>query len=205
MPVAPSRFLPLAALLALAACASQTPAPRVSAPPLAVAARPPAPVALSPIHSNVSEAERVWHVRAALNVAALSCTSQKGPGIARNYNLVLARHARALSDSYAAKTARYQQAAGKSWQRAMDQEMTRLYNHWAWPPAQQQFCDTADGIARRAASLPPAEFNSYAPGALAELDAPIARSRNAPRLVSAQPTPAPKTTASTTTARSRVR
>jgi hypothetical protein len=192
MPVAPGRILPITTLVTLAACASQAPAPRVTAPPPAVAARPPAPVALSPIHSSVSEAERVWHVRAALNVAALSCTSQKGPGIARNYNLVLARHARALSESYSVKTTRYQQAAGKGWQRAMDQEMTRLYNHWAWPPAQQQFCDAADGIARRAASLPPAEFNSYAPGALAELDAPIARSRNAPRLVSAQPGAAPK-------------
>lgn len=192
MPVAPGRILPITTLVTLAACASQVPAARVTPPPPAVAARPPAPVALSPIHSSVSEAEQVWHVRAALNVAALSCTSQKGPGIARNYNLVLARHARALSESYSAKTTRYQQVAGKGWQRAMDQEMTRLYNHWAWPAAQQQFCDAADGIARRAASLPPAEFNSYAPGALAELDAPIARSRNAPRLVSAQPAAAPK-------------
>ena len=192
MPVHPLRLLPLVAPLALAACATQAPAPRVTtAPSQPVAQKPAMPVALSPIHSSVSQAERVWHVRAALNVAALSCTGQKGPGVARNYNLMLARHARALSDSYAVKTARYQQIAGKGWQRAMDQDMTRLYNHWAWPPAQQQFCDAADGIARRAASLPPAEFNAYAPGALAELDAPIARSRyGTPRLVSAQPAPA---------------
>lgn len=190
MPVHPLRLLPL---LALAACATQTPAPRVTAPPpQSIAQKPAAPVALSPIHSSVSQAERVWHLRAALNVAALSCSAQKGPGIARNYNLTLARHARALSDSYAVKTARYQQVAGKGWQRAMDQDMTRLYNHWAWPPAQQQFCDAADGIARRAASLPPAEFNAYALAALVELDAPIARSRNTPRLVSAQPASSPK-------------
>lgn len=193
MPVAPARILPLASLLALAACAAEPPALQVTtAPPTPAAAKPPAPVALSQIHGSVSEAERVWHLRAALNVAALSCTSQKGPGIARNYNQLLARHARQLSDAYAVKVARYQKVAGKSWQRAMDQDMTRLYNHWAWPPAQQQFCDAADGIARRAASLPPAEFNAYALAALVELDAPIARSRNTPRLVSAQPASSPK-------------
>lgn len=204
MPVTPTRILSLASLLALAACAAEPSAPRVTtAPPAPVAAaKPPAPVALSPIHSSVSDAERVWHLRAALNVAALSCTSQKGPGIARNYNQLLARHARPLSDAYAAKVARYQKAAGKGWQRAMDQDMTRLYNHWAWPPAQQQFCDTADGIARRAVSLPPDAFNGYALGALAELDAPIARSRNAgTRLVSTQP--APSKPAATSTSRVR--
>jgi hypothetical protein len=186
MPIHPLRPLPLAALLALGACTSQAPAPRlVSASPPPPVQKAPAPVALSPIHSSVTEAERVWHLRAALNVAALSCTSQKGPAIARNYNQLLARHARPLSDAYAVKVARYQKAAGKGWQRAMDQDMTRLYNHWAWPLAQQQFCDMADGIARRAVSLPPNEFSGYALGALAELDAPIARSRSGgTRLVS---------------------
>jgi hypothetical protein len=207
-----SRHAPRAVLFAaaalLAACSQPATAPRAGlAPPPLQPEVARQPVALSPIHAGLSDAERVWHLRTALNVAALSCVQLEGPGVVRNYNAMLARHAKSLSVAYAAKTTRYREAGGRSWQRTMDSDMTRLYNHWAWPPAQKAFCEAAEDALRRGVQVPPAEFDRFALQALAQVDQPIARSRHSSiRLVSTAPTSiAPTSTTPTKTAAVRTR
>ena len=71
----------VASILVLAACSTRVPSP----PP--EPSRPaPAPAPLSPIHQDLDPLEMVWHVRAGLNVAALSCAQRVGPGIVTDYN-----------------------------------------------------------------------------------------------------------------------
>ena len=192
----PSACFPLVsatlALALVAGCSQPKPRPQAQAarpvaPPVIT---PQQPVALSAIHREAGEVERVWHLRAALNVAALQCARSSNSPLVKDYNLILARHRVVLGQAYAAKQARFQQTSGKAWQKAMDRHMTQLYNHWAWPPAQERFCAAAADAARRAARVAPDGFAAYAPRGLAAVDQPIALTQGSRiRLVSA-PAPA---------------
>lgn len=185
-------IFPLAAatLALVGACSQPKPRPqpqaaRPAAPPVITAQQP---VALSAIHREAGDMERVWHLRAALNVAALQCARSSASPLVKDYNLILTRHRAVLAQAYAAKQARFQQAGGKAWQKAMDRHMTQLYNHWAWPPAQDRFCAAATEAARRAALVAPDGFAAYAPRALAAVDQPIALTQGSSiRLVSVAP------------------
>jgi cell division septation protein DedD len=135
------------------------------------------------INSGVSAQEALWHVRAALNVAALSCAHRPGgAGIVAHYNALLTQRKAVFATAYAAESSRYGQAA-------LDQHMTRLYNFFAQPPAQTAFCTAAAGVADRIAGVPATGLPQYAPGALDQLEAPILdyyRAYNAYRIALAQ-------------------
>ena len=142
-----TRLLAAAATLTLAACATRTPAPP---PP----ARPAPPQALSPIHQNLAPHETLWHVRAGLNVAALSCPQKVGPAIITDYNAFLKAKQALLAEAYDQLSADYR-AKGGNWQRALDADMTKLYNHFASPTAQAAFCDAAAIEVKRAIAAAP--------------------------------------------------
>lgn len=174
--------------LILAACATRTaPAP----PPPRPA---PAPAPLSPIHQNITPLEQSFHLRAGLNVAALSCVQQSGATIITDYNRFLAAKKPQLATAYEAKAARYR-AEGGNWQRALDTDMTRLYNHFAAPAAQAEFCRRAAAEVKQAIAMDPEGFVSWAEGALARLDAPFAAP--APVMMAARAAPLSATTAPT--------
>ncbi len=156
--------MPIAAALALAtiglAACTSTPTPSAERP---APARP-----LSPIHQDLEPHQTLWHLRAGLNVAALSCAGKVGPGIVTDYNAFLKAKQALLAQAYDQLSADYR-AGGGNWQRALDADMTRLYNHFASPTAQADFCDTAAAEAKRAiAATPEAQ---WAPAALQRLDA----------------------------------
>ncbi|MFN3591098.1 MAG: SPOR domain-containing protein [Thermaurantiacus sp.] len=183
----------VAAILALAACG-----PRPEAPPAPVAPPPPTappPVASMPqemqmLHEGLSDLEQIWHLRAALNVAALSCGQAAGQGqLVTDYNQFLARHRDVLARAYAAKQARFKAQEGAQWQRALDTHMTRLYNYFAWPPAQPAFCPTASEEARAAVAILPAQFEGYAPPAFGRVNQPFVRPAPAPRMAAARAAP----------------
>jgi hypothetical protein len=157
----------VASILVLAACSTRAPSP----PP--EPSRPaPAPAPLSPIHQDLDPLETVWHVRAGLNVAALSCAQRVGPGIVTEYNAFLKAKKALLAEAYAALSAEYR-AKGGNWQRALDTDMTKLYNHFASPTAQAAFCDAAAVQVKRAIAATPDERQRWAEEALASLDRPF--------------------------------
>lgn len=122
------------------------------------------------INSGLGNEEALWHVRSALNVAALSCAGRPGGGgIVQHYNALLTQRKAVLSTAYTAETARF----GSGGQGGLDRHMTQLYNFFAQPPAQGAFCAAAARVADRAAATPPAGLPQFAPQALAELEAPI--------------------------------
>lgn len=179
-------FLATAALLTLAACVSRTPEPPHSARP--APAQP-----LSPIHRNLDPLETVWHIRAGLNVAALSCAQRVGPAIVSDYNAFLKAKKALLDESYRALSADYREKGG-NWQRSLDTDMTKLYNHFASPTAQAAFCDAAAQEVKRAAAAPPDDWEAWAADTLAKLDAPFTAppmfaslSRAAPMSMAAPP------------------
>jgi len=172
--------LAIAGTLFIAGCASsprQTtsirPAPNVS-PPTAIAPSRPS----APINVNLTEQEALWHLRSGLNVAALSCRTGKMAGIASSYNRMLARHKVALAAANAAEIAPFRARYGAKWSSAYDTHATRLYNFFAMPTAQAQFCIAASQVLVKATALSPEAITSYAPAALAQLEAPLLRRSN---------------------------
>jgi len=173
-------LLALAGLLAGCAGRHHKPKPIPAPPATAAEPSPPAGAArglsvpqpgadghFRTINSGIDDEEAVWHLRAALNVAALAC--REDAGIMRGYNRLLVDRKPVLATAYAAETARFR-ATGAD---ALDQHMSRLYNFFAQPPAQAAFCRAAAQEAARAATVPPAGFPAYAKGALDRLEAPI--------------------------------
>jgi hypothetical protein len=176
-----ARWSGLGTALLLAGCAHHHPgkpeAPLPTAPPAALP-QPPAGSAagqtvpepgsdgrFETINSHVGAEEALWHVRAALNVAALSCSGRPGgAAIVARYNALLTQRKAVFATAYASETAR----AG-----ALDQHMTRLYNFFAQPPAQAAFCRAAAEVSEQAAAVPANGLPQFAPGALDRLEAPI--------------------------------
>lgn len=149
--------------------ATVRPSPTLPPPPI-VANRPSAP-----INANLSANEALWHMRSALNVAALSCRTAKTSGVAPAYNRMLARHKAVLAVANAAEVAPYRARYGAKWSGAYDVHATRLYNFFAMPTAQLQFCGAAGQVLAKANAMTPDAIVGYAPIALAQLEAPFLR------------------------------
>lgn len=107
-------------------------------------ARPPGKAALVRGNRAVGS-EDLWHLRAGLNVAALSC---RGPGresVAPDYARLLGRHKGLLASAYAQE--QRNQGGG------MDRHLTRLYNRFAMQNAPDRFCAKAADVASDAAAM----------------------------------------------------
>ena len=174
------RTLLLATCLGLAACASRP-------VPVAVIVPPTPPVAATPAfagygnltipprlpdggyatpNATVSAAGALWHVRAGLNVAALSCRDADEAALVASYNAFIRTHAASFDKSYRALGQEYGGVA------AFDEAMTRLYNYYALPPAQAGLCAAARAVLAELAAVPAGGLEPIAGATLARLDQP---------------------------------
>ena len=112
--------------------------------------------------SAETRAALVWHMRAALNVAALQCQFEPTLLTVPNYNSILADHGEELKGAFDTLTKyflRVNKAAGaKAGQTALDQFGTRTYSSFATVAAQYGFCQTAGSIGRDAVFTPRGHF-----------------------------------------------
>lgn len=184
------QLLVAAAALAIAGCARK-PEPAPPPPPVPVATPTPAPMPTPPAGSAaglrtptalpdgsyptpnraLSSAAAAWHLRSALNVAALQC-NVSDPTVVANYNALIKTQAKSLAAAHKAISAEYK-AGGGDWEDRFDDTMTRLYNFFAQPPVQAEFCARAVPMIASAAALPAGAFESFATGALPQLDQPF--------------------------------
>lgn len=167
--------LPVAGILALGACAHRqvavldlppAPLPVVAAAPL-VRAGP------SPINANLTQAATIWHLRAALNVAALGCRTPRESILAAQYNALLAREKASFAAAQTALSAEFR-AGGGQWQDRYDQAMTRLYNFFSTAQAHDRFCAAAMQVMADTQALAPGALPGYAADRLMVLDAAFA-------------------------------
>ena len=191
MPTRSIRPLPVAMLIAsttLAGCARHAEmATATATAPVAAPPRPTLPIgygAVKPpprdaagayrtINSGLDAQATIWHVRAALNVAAIGCRGPDASGIVPAYNAMLASKKAVLARAQRSVQAALQADAGKDWQAADDSAMTRRYNYFAMPTAKPAFCDAAAALALEAAATPPAQFEAFAATALPRLETPF--------------------------------
>lgn len=162
------RAVPIAAVPAAPLPATAAPLPRPT-PPGGASTTFVAPTILgdgsydTPNHA-LTPAATAWHLRAALNVAALRCNDQ---AIVANYNGFVRTHGPALKRAHNDAT---REAGGQA---AFDARMTRLYNYFALPPVQASFCTAAAAVAEEAARTPAADFPRFATLGLPVLDTPF--------------------------------
>lgn len=178
----------MTALAGLGACAHRevaappappVPAPVVAAPMpaggragMAIPARLPDGSYATPNHALTSAAT-IWHVRTALNVAALACRDAAEPQRVARYNALLAAERPAFAAAEKTLAAEYRTRGGAAWRDGYDDAMTRLYNYWAQDFARARFCAAADEALAAAQALPAGGLSAAAPGWLAALDQPF--------------------------------
>jgi hypothetical protein len=178
-------------IFAIAACA---PAPK----PVVVAPKPPPPAAVIPPmplppggaavtmkvpplgvdgvrqtpNRGLTREENIWHLRSAINVAALNCQGAVWGEIAQNYNKYLVVHKARLAQANKAVDAEYvKRHPGQNGLRVRDTRTTDLYNYFALPPVRAEFCDRSLVKSRELVALQSAALAEYSFGALNDIDA----------------------------------
>jgi hypothetical protein len=185
----------LTVVFAFAAVAACKPAP------VPIPAPPPAPVVIAPVRTParplppggaalgmvmpqvgvdgvrqtpnraISTNEAVWHLRAALNVAALNCQGPVWDQIAVNYNKFIANNKATLTKISRAIDGEYKtRYPGQNALRVRDTKMTDLYNYFSMPAVKQEYCDTALAKSKEAAAVDYRVLTEFSGTALANID-----------------------------------
>jgi hypothetical protein len=119
-------------------------------------------------NQGLSAAGAVWHLRAALNVAALSCPEPQRTTITDAYNAMLTSRKKELAAAQTRLAVEYRAQGGD-----FDNSMTSLYNFFAQLPARPGFCAAAARVMTSLAAVPANGLSGAAPDALAALDRPF--------------------------------
>ncbi|HEY0412199.1 MAG TPA: hypothetical protein VGD66_03550 [Allosphingosinicella sp.] len=112
----------------------------------------------------------IWNLRAALNVAALSCQSSLYLRAADNYNGFLAHHSAELANAYTALNNYFKRTQGPvKGQKGFDDFSTITYNNFSPVRAIVGFCQTASNIEKSALATPKGELANLAIKRMREL------------------------------------
>ncbi|MBI0476715.1 hypothetical protein D9601_15300 [Sphingomonas sp. MA1305] len=183
----------LAAVAALAAGLAGCAAPRVTPPPVVATLPPPPPPPptmprggyagmeiaakrddgsyVTP-NFQMTDAAAVWHLRGALNVAALACDGAGG-GVTDPYNAWIVAHRTGLDGYVKRYQHEWEETGWADWQAAYDNQQTRLYNFYSQPAIRVAFCAVARQEIAAVAPVADADLPLHARGALARLDKPF--------------------------------
>lgn len=146
----------LAVGLLLGGCARTPPAPP---PP------PVAPLGSASPNQGLSPAGSLWHLRSAMNVAALKC----GEDVRVSYNAFLLVQRRALARAEQRLVREYRRAGG-DWRDRFDDRMTQVYNYFARVPGEELLCYHARDVLPRVREAAPGDLDALAARTLVAID-----------------------------------
>lgn len=177
----------LTALALVAGCSTPKKEPPTPPPPLVRTIKPLPPMGavdgmsipevdasgkyLTP-NRGVTANTALWHVRMALNVAALSCHGVNEPARLQ-YNQILHVHEAVLREANAAVDRNYTAAYGSGGLQARELLNTVVYNFFALPPVTKSFCPVAIEVGAKILAMPSSQLLAYAPEALTALEKPF--------------------------------
>ncbi|MFD1106715.1 hypothetical protein [Sphingobium olei] len=121
---------------------------------------------------GVTSNTALWHVRMALNVAALNC-DKYGSTARLQYNQILSVHRDILDSANDAVDRNYTVAYGRSAVGTRERLNTVVYNFFALPPVIKHFCPVAVTVGAKVLSTPSSQLLLNAPQWLAELEKPF--------------------------------
>jgi hypothetical protein len=122
----------------------------------------PKAVVMKPMTPAETEANAVWNVRAALNVAALQCQYSKYLATTPNYNAFLKHHADEIAKAQATMIAHFKRYEGAKANAAFDTYLTKTYNSFSTLDAQYQFCEAAGIVGREVLAIPKGKLGAEA-------------------------------------------
>lgn len=125
------------------------------------------------LNSNVSGDRAFWQLKIALNVAAIGCRGTEEPTLVAAYNNIIKNHAKPIRSTEKTVIAQLGKENGTNGIAARDKLSTQLFNYFAQPPAQRDFCARANEVAQIVSSTPTAQVIEQAPANLARLDQPF--------------------------------
>lgn len=177
----------IATALLLASCAKTPPPPPTPPPPVVSTIMPLPPMGaaenldlpdadeqgrfITP-NRGMTGQQALWHVRMALNVAALGCR-ETGEAMRTQYNSMLHIHVLPLAQANTAADTLYKMKYGAEAVLMRENINTMVYNYFALPPAQKAFCQTALAVVTTINGLTPQALLAYAPQALDMLEKPF--------------------------------
>lgn len=180
--------LTLVSLSVLAACSTPPPPPPPAPPPPVVPTIRPTPPDNAvegmsipekgadgkylTANRGVTSNTALWHVRMALNVAALNC-DKYGSAARTQYNQILSVHRDILDSANDAVDRNYTVAYGRSAVGTRERLNTVVYNFFALPPVIKHFCPVATAVGAKVLATPASQMLALAPGWLAELEKPF--------------------------------
>lgn len=188
-----SRKIVIIGLLAsVAACAPKPPPPPPPPPPepvvIIVPPRPTPPgyassTQILPMrgldgrfvtaNSNITGDRAFWQLKIALNVAAIGCRGLEEAPLVAAYNTIIKTHGKTIRSTEKAVIAQLGKESGTNGTAARDKLSTQLFNYFAQPPAQRDFCPRANEVAQLVSTTPTAQVIDQAPAQLARLDQPF--------------------------------
>ena len=125
------------------------------------------------VNSNVSGDRAFWQLRIALNVAAIGCRGAEEQTLVAAYNNIIKTHAKPIKSTEKTVISQLGKENGTNGVAARDRLSTQLFNYFAQPPAQRDFCARANEVAQVVSSTPTAQVIEQAPANLSKLDAPF--------------------------------
>lgn len=123
------------------------------------------------INRDLGPLETLWHVRSALNVAALSCTGPLYARLVDDYNAFIKNNSSSLRRANNAIKAKFRREISD--RKAHDRHQTSLYNYWSFSPLRRPFCDQAVQVSQRAIVTKSKDLNAFAAQVLPELEQPF--------------------------------
>lgn len=135
------------------------------------------------------EANAVWNLRAAMNVAALQCQYSQFLRTTKNYNSFLQAHSEELTRAQAQMIAHFRRTDGAKALNKFDEYTTRTYNSYSTLDAQYAFCNAAGLVGRYALEVPKGKLGVTALARGPEIRAALAYSPLSPALLYVAPYP----------------
>jgi hypothetical protein len=142
----------------------------------------PKAVVMKPMTQAETEANAIWNIRAALNVAALQCQYSKYLATTPNYNAFLKHHADEIAKAQATMIAHFKRYEGAKANAAFDTYLTKTYNSYSTLDAQYQFCEAAGIVGREVLAIPKGQLGIQAARLGPQIRASFAQMPLAPAL-----------------------
>lgn len=183
-----------AVLVALAGCTRKPaplPAPVPAPPPPAAIVVPPRPIApgfaaetqqvpardpagrYMTLNSGITGERAFWQLKTGLNVAAIGCRGADEKILVGAYNQIIKSHTRSIQAAEKKVIADLGKENRTTGIKERDRLSTQLFNYFAQPPAQVEFCRRATALAQTVATTPAKELFANAANQLSTLDQPF--------------------------------
>ena len=124
-------------------------------------------------NSNILGDRAFWQMKIALNVAAIGCRGAEEATLVSAYNTIIKTHSKTIKATEATVIRDLGKANKTNGIKERDRLSTQLFNYFAQPPAQREFCARANEVAQLVATTPSAQVVDLADENLAVLDRPF--------------------------------